>query len=85
MRSSGNGFDRAAVAVALDQVGVPQRSCGIERRREQVADELFERGLVARCRQRDAVQALLDVELRVVLEARGRPSGSPTRRRKRGN
>ena len=63
----------AALAIALDQVHVPERARGVERRGDQVADELLEGGLVTRGGKSQPVHVLLDVELRVVLEARGPP------------
>ena len=63
----------AALAVAVDQVEVPERLRAVERLGHQVADQLLERGAVARApAARGGAGA-----------ARGRSAGRPPRRRRR--
>ena len=57
----------ASLAVAVDQVEVPQRLRAVERRGHQVADQLLQRGAVAGRGQGDVMQVQLAVEVRVVL------------------
>src|SRR5690349_18945934 len=55
-----------AVADALDEMYIPERATVVERRACQVTDQHFQRGLVAGCGQRDAVEVVVGIELRIV-------------------
>ena len=62
---------RAAVAVALEQVDVPQRACSRSSGATiRSRDELLQRRAVAGRGQREAVEVQVRVEVRVVLPAR---------------
>ena len=61
-----------AGADALDQVDLPQRAAVVERRGREVADERAQRLAVVRRRQRDPVEVVVGVEVRVVLPVRRR-------------
>ena len=60
----------AVFAVTLDQVGMPERPRAVERRSDQIADQLLQRLPVPRRRQREPVHVLVDVETGIRLEPR---------------
>jgi hypothetical protein len=57
-------------AEAVDQIPIPQRLAAIQRTRDQVADELLERTLVAGRRKREVVDVKIEVEVRIILPRR---------------
>ena len=64
--------ERAATVDAVDDVRLPERPLAIERRGGEVADQVRQRRLIVRRRQRDVMQLLFDRKIRDVLPARGR-------------
>jgi hypothetical protein len=57
---------RGAVAVAVDQVDLPQRARAVERHRRAVRDEGLQRSAVTRRGQRDVVDVQAEIELDVL-------------------
>ena len=68
---------RGAIAVAVDELELPEGLRAIERAGHQVGDEDLERGAVARRGQRDAMEVKVEVEVRVVLPVRPRERRPP--------
>jgi ClpP class serine protease len=62
--------ERRALAVAVDEVHMPERLRAVEQQRDQVRHQLLECAAVARWRQREPVEVQVDVEVRVVLPDR---------------
>ncbi len=66
--------DRAPVAIALQQVDVPERPPVVQRRGDEVGDHLLQGASVGGCRQGDPVEVQVRFERRILLPG-GRASG----------
>jgi hypothetical protein len=80
------GRHRRAEPEAVDQIDVPQRAPVVERGRREVSHQPAQCLAVTRCRQRDPMEVIVGVEVRVVVPVRGtqRPAGATDLPKARG-
>jgi len=65
------GQEDGAALVSSHEVDLPEGHAQVERRAHQVADQLLQLRLAARCRERDAVEMGVEIEVIVIDPARG--------------